>query len=249
MYNDTTKTGYVYILTNPSFREDWVKIGKSSRPVDIRSKELDNTAVPLPFEIYAVMKTEKYNEVEKLVHKSIERFAPLRIRSNREFFNIKPEKALLIFKDIAEAIDDAQITVYEDKEKQLTQTSYSSTGRQNNGKKRPKFSINGIGNFCKQRVAFEVIKKHIQSSHSKYSAIEKELSDKDLQNWIRPKYQVPAENPNDTKWNSRWFDESLISSDGVEFLVSRQIGSGCPIDFNNICRISEKWGYKIEMIQ
>lgn len=32
---------YVYILTNPSFREDWVKIGKSSRPVDVRSKELD----------------------------------------------------------------------------------------------------------------------------------------------------------------------------------------------------------------
>ena len=31
--------GYVYILTNPSFREDWVKIGKSSRPVDMRSKE------------------------------------------------------------------------------------------------------------------------------------------------------------------------------------------------------------------
>ena len=28
--------GYVYILTNPSFREDWVKIGKSSRPVEGR---------------------------------------------------------------------------------------------------------------------------------------------------------------------------------------------------------------------
>ena len=53
--------GYVYILTrstsgrlhtrkNPSFREDWVKIGKSSRPVDVRSKEQANTAVPLPFE-------------------------------------------------------------------------------------------------------------------------------------------------------------------------------------------------------
>lgn len=37
--------GYVYILTNPAFRENWVKIGKSSRPVDVRSKELDNTAV------------------------------------------------------------------------------------------------------------------------------------------------------------------------------------------------------------
>ena len=32
--------GYVYILTNPSFREDWVKIGKSARPVDVRSKEM-----------------------------------------------------------------------------------------------------------------------------------------------------------------------------------------------------------------
>ena len=31
--------GYVYILTNPSFREDWVKIGESSRPVDVRSKD------------------------------------------------------------------------------------------------------------------------------------------------------------------------------------------------------------------
>lgn len=54
------EAGYVYILTNPSFKEDWVKIGKSSRPVDIRSKELDNTAVPLPFEIYATLKTSKY---------------------------------------------------------------------------------------------------------------------------------------------------------------------------------------------
>ena len=62
--------GYVYILTNPSFKEDWVKIGKSSRPVDVRSKELDNTAVPLPFEIFATLKTAKYNEVEKLVHKT-----------------------------------------------------------------------------------------------------------------------------------------------------------------------------------
>lgn len=53
--------GYIYILThsafrrlhtckNPSSREEWVKIGKSSRPMDVRSKELANTAVPLPFE-------------------------------------------------------------------------------------------------------------------------------------------------------------------------------------------------------
>ena len=76
------EAGYVYILTNPSFKEDWVKIGKSSRPVDVRSKELDNTAVPMPFEIYATLKTSKYEEVEKLIHKTIDRLTDLRIRRN-----------------------------------------------------------------------------------------------------------------------------------------------------------------------
>lgn len=104
--------GYVYILTNPSFKEDWVKIGKSVRPVDVRSKELDNTAVPLPFEIFATMKTCKYNEVEKLVHKTIDRLTDLRIRQNREFFNVPPQIALDIFKDIALTIDDAEIILY-----------------------------------------------------------------------------------------------------------------------------------------
>jgi len=105
----TKEPGYVYILTNPSFREDWVKIGKSSRPVDVRSKELDNTAVPLPFEIFATMKTVKYNEAEKLVHRYIERFTNLRIRNNREFFNVQPEEALEIFREVATLLDDAEI--------------------------------------------------------------------------------------------------------------------------------------------
>lgn len=108
----TTEQGYVYILTNPSFKEDWVKIGKSSRPVDVRSKELDNTAVPLPFEIFATMKTCKYNEVEKLVHKNIDRLSDLRIRQNREFFNVPPQVALDIFYDIAKIIDDAEVVLY-----------------------------------------------------------------------------------------------------------------------------------------
>ena len=109
-----TEPGYVYILTNPSFREDWVKIGKSARPVDIRSKELDNTAVPLPFEIFATMKTVKFNEVEKLVHKTIDRLTDLRIRQNREFFNVPPQVALDIFYDISQTIDDAVVTEYRD---------------------------------------------------------------------------------------------------------------------------------------
>ena len=106
---DENKKGYLYILTNPSFKEDWVKIGKSSRPVDVRSKELDNTAVPLPFEVFVTLKTSMYNEVEKLVHKTIDRLTDLRIRQNREFFNVPPMVALDILKDIAATLPDAEL--------------------------------------------------------------------------------------------------------------------------------------------
>lgn len=125
--------GYVYILTNPSFREDWVKIGKSSRPVNVRSKELDNTAVPLPFEIFATLQTVKYDKVEKLVHKTIDRLTDLRIRQNREFFNVPPQIALDIFKDIAQTIDDAVVTEYIDN-KPVKQYSMAEEESQDNSK-------------------------------------------------------------------------------------------------------------------
>ena len=135
--------GYVYILTNPSFREDWVKIGKSSRPVDIRSKELDNTAVPLPFEIFATMRTVKYNEVEKLVHKTIDRLTDLRIRQNREFFNVAPQVALDIFHDIAMTVDDAVVILY-DESKLVTEKQCFEPKRREVKRSRFKFSMCGI---------------------------------------------------------------------------------------------------------
>ena len=106
--------GFVYILTNKSFRDDWVKIGKSSRPVDVRSKELDNTAVPLPFDIFATIQTSKYAEVERIVHKQIDRLTDLRIRQKREFFNVQPDQALDILLDQAHVLDDAVVLKYED---------------------------------------------------------------------------------------------------------------------------------------
>lgn len=137
--------GYVYILTNPSFKEDWVKIGKSSRPVDVRSKELDNTAVPLPFEIFATMKTVKFNEVEKLVHKTIDRLTDLRIRQNREFFNVAPQIALDIFYDIANTIDDAEVTLYRDnKPIEKNEESHNVTSKREGKRERFKFSMCNI---------------------------------------------------------------------------------------------------------
>lgn len=143
----TNEAGYVYILTNPSFREDWVKIGKSLRPVDVRSKELDNTAVPLPFEIFATIQTVKYNEVEKHMHKTIDRLSDLRIRQNREFFNVAPQVALDIFNDIAKMIEDAVVTVYKDN-KPVTDNEKEESDSENSKhaprRGRFKFSMVGI---------------------------------------------------------------------------------------------------------
>lgn len=140
------QSGYVYILTNESFREDWVKIGKSSRPVDVRSKELDNTAVPLPFTIYATLQTTKYNEVERLVHKTIDRLTDLRIRQNREFFNVSPAVALDILRDIAQTIDDAKITVYRNNVPvEVSEGASTETDRKECHSRRKPFHFSMIG--------------------------------------------------------------------------------------------------------
>ena len=136
--------GFVYILTNPSFREDWVKIGKSSRPVDVRSKELDNTAVPLPFEIYATLKTEKFDIVEKKIHKAIDRLTDLRIRQNREFFNIKPELALEIFRDEAMILDDAVITLYENNQPVVLKQGESLSSKVSDVPRRSRFKFSMV---------------------------------------------------------------------------------------------------------
>jgi len=101
--------GYVYVLTNPSFRDDWVKIGKSKRLPEVRGRELYNTAVPLPYEIYATLQTERYNEAERMIHRSIDRISDLRINKNREFFNIAPESAYEILADIKELLGDEAV--------------------------------------------------------------------------------------------------------------------------------------------
>lgn len=152
--------GYVYILTNPSFKEDWVKIGKSSRPVDVRSKELDNTAVPLPFEVYATMQTAKYAEVERIIHKQIDRLTDLRIRQNREFFNVHPAQALEILTDLARAIEDAVVMKYEDgKPHQLYPVNEVPKKKPDEKKpQRAPFDFNMVGLSVGDTVIFDPLK-------------------------------------------------------------------------------------------
>lgn len=159
--------GYVYILTNPSFREDWVKIGKSSRPVDVRSKELDNTAVPLPFEIYATLKTSKFDRVEKQIHKQIDRLTDLRIRQNREFFNIAPSVALDIMRDIADLLDDSELAVYVDGKPVISNSKAEDKKIESDIKEKerkaqkPPFKFHMVGLKVGDTVVFDELNLHV----------------------------------------------------------------------------------------
>ncbi|MGM9794829.1 MAG: GIY-YIG nuclease family protein [Candidatus Aphodosoma sp.] len=155
MAKENSEKGFVYILTNPSFKEDWVKIGKSSRPVDIRSKELDNTAVPLPFEIFATMETTKFNQVERLVHKTIDRLTDLRIRQNREFFNVPPQVALDILYDIASTIDDAIVVEYQDNIPKTDKNEVLPGDVNIQIPKRPNFKFSMVGIKIGEFITFE----------------------------------------------------------------------------------------------
>lgn len=101
--------GYVYILTNPSFKADWVKIGKTADAVDERARELDNTSIPLPFDIYATLWTSKYEKAEKMIHHLLDKLTTTRIRPNREFFNLNAASAFGVFKEVADLLEDAEL--------------------------------------------------------------------------------------------------------------------------------------------
>lgn len=241
--------GYVYILTNPSFREDWVKIGKSARPVDIRSKELDNTAVPLPFEIFATMKTVKYNEVEKLVHHIIDNLTNYRIRQNREFFNVAPQKALEIFKEIARTIDDAIIIEYENNEPVYSDSIFQSVQNElqrkctNKSKDYTKYSLNGVGSYGKGRLALEIIRVYVKFNPVNYNELVNLLP----KHLIKTVEEVNKWKSQTSDTHKRWFEKDiLISNDGVKFVVSSQHGKD---NISRIFELANKFGYEIKEIK
>ena len=237
--------GYVYILTNPSFREDWVKIGKSSRPVDVRSKELDNTAVPLPFEIFATIKTAKYNEVEKLVHNIIDNLTNFRIRQNREFFNVAPQKALEILKEIALTIDDAVVTEYDNNQPVCSDNQISMPIQKctNHGKDYTKYSLNGVGSYGKGRLALEVIRVYVGSNHVNYNELVELLPNR----LIKTVDEVNRWKSQTSDTHKRWFEKDiLISNDGVKFVVSSQHGKG---NIGKIFELADKLGYEIKELK
>ena len=59
--------GSVYVLTNPAM-PNMVKIGKTTRDVELRLADLYSTGVPLPFECEYAAKVKDVDKTEKAFH-------------------------------------------------------------------------------------------------------------------------------------------------------------------------------------
>lgn len=99
--------GYIYILTNPSFKE-YVKIGYADN-VENRLRQLNNSAcTPFAFRVYATYEVEE-RLIDINLHKLIDQLNPnLRSIDNvdgkkrvREFYAMSPEQAYSILETIA----------------------------------------------------------------------------------------------------------------------------------------------------
>lgn len=122
--------------------------------------------------------------------------------------------------------------------------------------KEQKFSIKGKGIFSKGECAFELVKQYIDDHPSTYNTIvsvfnghlpykrrpkKYVLSKEDVENWKK----TSTDKNKDIRWREK---KPLVSSDGITFYVTTQVGDNCPIDFKDIVSLSEKLGYKIEPI-
>lgn len=90
--------GIVYILTNEAM-PGFVKIGLTqSDDISQRMKQLDNTSIPMPFELYFAARVPDCRKLERTLHFV---FGEKRARRSREFFKINPDLAKAVIELVA----------------------------------------------------------------------------------------------------------------------------------------------------
>ena len=88
--------GWVYCLSNPSYKSNYFKIGCTKRPDPlVRIRELNGaTGVPTNFELVYARKVKDYKKKEKIIHSLL---SDCRVNKNREFFKYDKCKIRAIF--------------------------------------------------------------------------------------------------------------------------------------------------------
>ena len=97
------KYGYVYILANDA-REfsGLVKIGQTTQEISRRARNLATGAIG-DFLPVAFVRSVRFREIEKMVHKIVKTYIPNRVvASNREFYRFTPEEAVNFLRTVAD---------------------------------------------------------------------------------------------------------------------------------------------------
>lgn len=142
--------GIIYILTNPMFREDVIKIG-ITKDLSKRLKQLGcETGVPCPFECYVAYEIDDYKQVEKIMHsiyRGVERHTD-KEHKKKEFFQVHPSRADEVLSQLAELLNGQKIAVdnrkiYTPEQQQILEESAKAAER-NQIAKKFKFQDYGI---------------------------------------------------------------------------------------------------------
>lgn len=95
-----TQLGWVYVLHNPSFKHNMIKIGFTNRPTpQQRAQELSkHTGVPTEFEVVYAVQVPNAQNVETRVHQILQH---KRAQNNREFFECHTDEAVKTIRSVA----------------------------------------------------------------------------------------------------------------------------------------------------
>lgn len=108
----------VYVLINEAM-PGYVKIGLTT-DLEQRIRSLDTTSVPLPFECFYACTVNDAKFVERQLHDA---FLDHRVRSNREFFEVSPERVVSALKlaEIENVTPNSDYVETEEDQKALNQ--------------------------------------------------------------------------------------------------------------------------------
>lgn len=97
--------GLIYILSNPSFKSKYYKIGMTTRTAEDRAWEIYTgaTGVPEPFYVEYTVFAADCENAEKRIHKVLEKY---RINEGREFFRIGLAEAIHASKTIVSKVNN-----------------------------------------------------------------------------------------------------------------------------------------------
>lgn len=146
------KVGYIYILTNPSFKE-YVKIGYAD-DINKRLAALNSSeTVPFSFRVYATYEVTQ-RLADKIVHRIIDRInSNLRVKETidgktrvREFYEMSAEEAYSLLYDIAELSDRVDsLKLYTPSDEEIKDEEKADKARKSYEKRRKPLTFTEYG--------------------------------------------------------------------------------------------------------